>query len=130
MGVLVGHFGPNFEDTDIIDSEGIVELFGELAIQVTDEHLGLSGVPCDDGRDVLTLLGDPGLGGVCGDAGKVNAAGADMDEKEQEEVSESSHGPDFGLQEVTSPEGFLVTLDKGGPGADAADGSGIDVMLL
>ena len=130
MGILVGHFGPNFEDTDVIDSEGIVELSGELPIQVTDEHLGLSSVPCDDGGHVLALLGDPGLGGVCGDAGKVNAAGADMDEKEQEEVGESSHGPDLGLQEVASPQGFLVTLDECRPGADAADGSRIEVMLL
>ena len=91
MSVLVGHFGPNFEDTDIIDSEGIVELFGELGIHVPDEHLRLSGVPCDDGGHVLALLGDPCLRGIRGDAGKVNAAGADMDEEEQKEVGESGN---------------------------------------
>jgi hypothetical protein len=60
----------------------IVEGPGELAVSVADQEPDDSGLLIEHGDEVAGLLGDPGAGGVGGDAGEVDAPVVQLDEEQ------------------------------------------------
>ena len=69
------------------------------------------------------MLGDPGCGGVGGDAGEVHATGAVFDDDEQVEASEED-GVDVG--EVDRADRVGLRGEELSPGRAGPRGSGID----
>ena len=58
-----------YQATEAVSSQHGVEGGGELGIPVADQELELIGVVAEVDEQVAGLLGDPGAGGVGGDAG-------------------------------------------------------------
>jgi hypothetical protein len=72
------------DDADVGAGEHGVEGGGELAVAVAvaDQEPGSFGLVAEVHEQVAGLLGDPGAGGVGGDAGEVHAAAAVLDHHE------------------------------------------------
>jgi hypothetical protein len=75
-GVGVGRLDRRADDFGADCTPEVIEGPGELAVTVTYQESDGGGLLIKRGGKVAGLLGDPGAGGVGGDARKVHASGA------------------------------------------------------
>ncbi|MFF1692051.1 hypothetical protein ACFVXC_00215 [Streptomyces sp. NPDC058257] len=89
-----------------------VEGGGGLRITITDEVSEPAGVLAEDQQGVLCLLGDPGTGGVRGDAEYMHGAGVVLHDEEDIDTSE---GDGVDVEEVTGQQPFGLVVQELAP---------------
>jgi hypothetical protein len=115
------------DDADVGACEHGVEGGGEFAVSVADQELELIGVIAEVHEQVAGLLGDPGCGGVGGDAGDVDAAAVVLDHDQDVEPAEE-HGVDVG--EVDREDRVGLRCQELSPGRSGPLRSGVDASGL
>jgi len=83
VGVRSWSLDRGLDDQDAFVGEDVVEAAGELGVPVPDEKSVRPGVAIAElVGEVSGLLGDPGGGGVGGDAGEPDVAAVEFDEEQ------------------------------------------------
>jgi hypothetical protein len=109
------------DDADFGAGEHGVEGGGELGISVADQETELGGVVAEVHEQVAGLLGHRGAGGMGGDPGDADAAGAVLDHDQEVEAAEEG-GVDVGA--VDREDRVGLGREEVSPGRAGPRGSG------
>jgi hypothetical protein len=115
------------DDADAGAGEHGVESGVELGISVADQESELGGAVAEAHELIAGLLGHPGAGGMGGDPGDADAAGAVLDHDQDVEAAEED-GVDVG--EVDREDRVGLRRQEVSPGRAGPQGSGIDAAAL
>ena len=114
FGDRVGPWRPHRrpEDADLDGGEDRVERRGELGIAVPDEEPEAPSGVVEIHAEVAGLLGQPGSGGMCGDAEDVYAAGGVLD---GEEDIQPAQGDGVEVKRVAGQDRVRLRAQEFGP---------------
>jgi len=80
------------DDADVSGGEDSVEGCGELGVAVPDEELGATADVVEVHKQVASLLGQPGPGGMRGDAEDVHSPGSVLNDEERVQPAQGTAG--------------------------------------
>jgi hypothetical protein len=99
-------------DADVERGEHGVEGCGELGVTVPDEKPEAAAGVLEVHEQVTGMLGQPGSGGVAGDAEDVYAAGGMLDDKED---IQPAQGDGVEMEHVAGQDGLRLRVEEFGP---------------
>jgi hypothetical protein len=111
------------DDLDVGRGEHGVEGRGELGVAVADQELEATVGVIEIHAEVAGQLGQPGSGGVGGEAEDVDAAGGVLDDEERVEPVQ---GKGVDMQQVAGQDRVGLCAEELGPGRSGTAGCGVD----
>jgi hypothetical protein len=114
FGDRVGSWCPHrcLNDADVERGEHGVEGCGELGVTVPDEEPEAAAGVLEVHEQVTGMLGQPGSGGVGGDAEDVYAAGGMLDDKED---IQPAQGDGVEMEHVAGQDGLRLRVEEFAP---------------
>ena len=107
---------------DDLDIDG-----GEHGVAVADQEPKVATGVVEIHEQVAGLLGEPGIGRVCGDAQYVHPAGGVLDDEERVEPMQSDR---VEMKQVAGEDGLRLCPEELRPGRSGSAGCGVDPAAL
>lgn len=115
--------GRRLDDLDVLGLEHGVEGVGVLTVAVPDEETQRVHAYAQVGGEVAGLLGGPGRGRMCGDAGDMQAPGAVI---ENDQSVETLQADGVDVEDVAGDQAGGLRGEKLAPGSAGAAWCGVD----